>query len=198
MGQNLEIEYKNVLTHDEYEHLYEAEFKDSCEISQIISQTNYYFDTIDNGLRSQGSILRVRVADAFNELTFKVPSRGFLLETNYHLSDNSASEIIQAKQFVLSSFISPSEILPNLEGISKDTKVYLFNQFSTERYEKQVGDHLIVLDKTTFQNGVVDYELEVESMDAETGLLFFNNLLKKHHVSNKESMPKIARAEKNK
>lgn len=198
MNQELEIEYKNVLTYDEYNRLFEAEFKESSESSQIISQTNYYFDTMETVLRSHGSILRVRVADAFNELTFKVPSQGFLMESNYFLSDRSVKEIIQKKRFVLSSFISSSDHLPNLEEISIDTTYYMFNQFSTKRLEKQIGDYLIVLDKTTFQNGVVDYELEVESADAETGLIFFNHLLNKHAISQKETLPKIARAEKNK
>lgn len=198
MNQELEIEYKNILTHAEYSRLFDAIFKNNVETSQNISQTNYYFDTMETVLRSHGSILRVRVADAFNELTFKVPSQGFLMESNYFLSDRSVKEIIQKKRFVLSSFLSPSAIIPELEGFSKETEVYLFNQFKTERWEQQVGDHLIVLDETTFQNGIVDYELEVESADAETGLIFFNHLLNKHAISQKETLPKIARAEKNK
>lgn len=195
MEQNFEIEFKNMLTEVEYSTLLRNEFQESMETPNL--QSNYYFDTLSKTLKEQGSILRVRVRESFNELTFKVPHQGFLMETNYHLSHNEVSEIIQAKQMKLSAYLSSTDSLPELENISKETRFYLFNQFETKRLEKQVDEHLIVLDQTRFQNGVIDYELEVESKDSSQGRMFFEEFLEKYKIPERSTLPKIARAERN-
>src|SRR5699024_10995508 len=107
--QNFEIEYKNLLTIDEYLGLLDKEFPDNSNLrrKKAIYQTNYYFDTSNKDLKKQNSALRVRVTDSTNEMTLKVPYQGFLMENNLHLSDNDTSEIINNKQIVLTSFNSP-------------------------------------------------------------------------------------------
>lgn len=55
---------------------------------------------------------------------------------------------------------------------------FLFNSFRTKRFEKQVGNHLLVLDQTTFQNLSVNYELEIEITNAESGKVFFDKFFK--------------------
>ena len=197
LNQHFEIEFKNELNKEQYLHLLDNEFKDSSDNILNTFQTNYYFDTIDQVLKKQHSVLRIRVTDSSNELTFKVPHQDFLMESNYHLSNNDCSDIIQSTQLVLSSYLLPTDSIPKLENISKDTVFRLFNQFDTDRHEKSVGDHLIVLDMTTFQNGVVDYELEVESQSPEAGLDFFNSFLEKHAIKKQKALPKIARAQQN-
>lgn len=195
MNQELEIEFKNELTESEYSMIFEKEFKDSNPEKQMTFQKNYYFDTIEQLLKKQSSALRVRVTNFGNELTFKVPNRGFLLETNYNLHHNEVEQIIQSNQMKLSSYISSTDSIPELEGLTKETMFYLFNQFETKRYEKEIDGHLIVLDQTTFQNGVIDYELEIETQDPKEGHTFFLDFLEKHGVSRRNSLPKIARAE---
>lgn len=191
MNQNLEIEFKNLLTEEKYDKILESAFSDNKK--KKITQSNYYFDTKNQDLKALDSALRIRLTDSFNELTLKSPSRGFLLETNVSLSDNESSGILEAKELKLSSYISDL----NFVDITEDTIFYLFNSFETVRYEKQVDEHLIVLDQTTFQNGQIDFELEVESMDADTGKEFFNQLLKGYSIPVRPALPKIARAEKN-
>lgn len=189
MNQNLEIEFKNLLTKAEYDRIYQSEFFDNEP--KRITQSNYYFDTKNEALKALDSALRIRTTDTFNELTLKSPSQGHLLETNVPLSNNEYPKILEAKQIKLSSYISD---LP-VGNISEETLFYLFNSFKTIRYEKQVGDHLIVLDQTTFQNGHVDHELEVESTDAETGKEFFERFLEKNSIPMRPALPKIARAQ---
>jgi uncharacterized protein YjbK len=191
MNQNLEIEFKNLLIKSEYDRIYKSEFSERNQ--QKITQTNHYFDTKDQDLKALNSALRIRKTNSFNELTLKSPSEGFLLETNVPLSDNKYSEILEAKQLKLSSYISDL----NLTNIIKETIFYLFNAFKTVRYEKQVGKHLIVLDQTTFHNGAVDFELEVESTDAVLGREFFEQFLEKYTIPKRPALPKIARAEEN-
>ena len=127
-------------------------------------------------------------------MTLKVPSQGFLLETNISLSDNECSAILDANHIKLSDISSDITI----DDLKPDSVFYLFNQFETIRYEKDVDGHLLVLDQTTFQNGFVDYELEVESSSPEAGLVFFNSFLKKHSILEEKALPKIARAQHNK
>src|SRR5699024_2212878 len=149
----------NLLTKDEYLNLLSKEFPgDSNQRNKkAIYQTNYYFDTSNKDLKKQHSALRIRVTDSSNEMTLKVAYQGFLMENNLHLSDNNVSEIINNQQIRLSSFIS-SDNFPLLKNIIKDSIFYLFNSFQTKRFEKPIKNHLIVLDETTFQNGVVHYE----------------------------------------
>ena len=196
LNQNLEIEFKNELTEEEYTLLVKKEFEGLSHSKHMTFQTNYYFDTIDQLLKNQSSVLRIRVTEANNELTFKVPAQGFLMETNYTLTDDQVTEILQSRSLQLSSYIPSTLSIPALEHISKDTVFKLRNQFQTKRLEKQVGEHLIVLDQTTFQNGIVDYELEVEATEAESGRLFMNTLLENYGISSRKSLPKIARAER--
>lgn len=191
MNQNLEIEFKNMLTEVEYVKLFEAEF--SADDQQKIMQSNYYFDTTDRLLKLQKSALRIRKTPSFNELTLKVPSQGFLLETNISLSDNDCSALLNANFFKLSDITSDIMI----KDLNADSEFYLFNQFETIRYEKDMDGHLLVLDQTTFQNGVVDYELEVESQSPEAGLDFFNSFLETHAIKKQKALPKIARAQQN-
>ena len=199
MEQNFEIEFKNLLTKDEYLNLLSKEFPDDSNQrnKKAIYQTNYYFDTSNKDLKKQHSALRIRVTDSSNEMTLKVPYQGFLMENNLHLSDNKASEIIKNKQIVLSSFNSPDNNFSFLDKEIRDSTFYLFNSFQTKRFEKPIKNHLIVLDETTFQNGVVHYELEVESTDEGEGKEFFESILNMYRVPIRKASPKIQRAENN-
>ena len=196
MEQNFEIEYKNLLNEEEYQRILEAEFSDVEQ--SFIHQSNYYFDTENSDLKRQQSALRIRVTDSYHELTLKVPHQGFLMEYNHDLRDNDISEIINEKQLMLSSILSSDNNFPNLENITKDTIFYLFNSFRTERLEKEVDDHLIVLDRTFYQDGTMDYELEIESRDVTEGEKFFDLFLERYEIQRRPADPKIKRAEEHK
>lgn len=180
-----------MLTEADYTKIFESEFE--ADDQQKIIQSNYYFDTRDHQLKQMKSALRIRKTPSFNELTLKVPSQGFLLETNISLSDNMCSSLLERGQFKLSDISSDIHI----ETLDPEATYYLFNQFKTTRFERMIDEHLVVLDETTFQNGVVDYELEVESPEAESGLAFFHSFLEKYAIKKEKALPKIARAQKN-
>jgi len=196
MEQNFEIEFKNLLMKEEYLEILAKEFPDTCnkENKQAIYQSNYYFDTKNQDLKKQHSALRIRVTGSYNEMTLKVPHEGFLMENNLHLSDNDTSEIINNQQIVLSTFTSLNSEFPFPKNITNDSILHLFNSFQTKRFEKNVKNHLIVLDQTTFQNGMTDYELEVESTNETEGKQFFDSILRDYAISTRESSPKIRRA----
>lgn len=195
MKQELEIEYKNLLTKNEYYQLLEAELINH-PASIKTTQTNHYFDTSDKLLKKQHAALRIRKTATGNELTFKVPAQDFLMETNFPLNEGQTKDILEKKQFSLDE-ITTKRIDLKLPDLMSHSIFRHFNQFQTVRYEKQVGDHLMVLDQTTFQNGVTDYELEVESQSPLKGRIFFDSLLGKYTIPSRSTLPKIARAEKN-
>lgn len=193
LEQKLEIEFKNLLTATEYQQILTEEFlKENIQFTQ----TNHYFDTKDQLLKKQGAALRIRTTENFNELTFKVPAGKFLMETNLTLTDKKVAEILSRQQLALDE-VTDQLIDLNLEKINIHTPFLAFNTFTTTRIERPVGNHLIVLDATTFQNGTVDYELELESLDAEEGHVFFNSILEKYAIPLRPALPKIARAERN-
>lgn len=195
MKQELEIEYKNLLNKDEYLRILDKEFMNLSSDHQII-QTNHYFDTSDQLLKKHQSAVRIRRLQTRNELTFKVPAQDFLMESNFSLDKIQTNLILDKKEFSLNE-ITDQKVDLKIPGLTNQSILKHFNQFTTVRYEKQIGDHLIVLDQTTFQNDVVDYELEVESSNPLAGKKFFDALLEKHSVPSRSTLPKIARAENN-
>lgn len=193
LEQELEIEFKNMLTLEEYQELLQSEFLNQ-EDPDKITQTNYYFDTEYSDLKKQGAALRMRTSSSFREITLKSPSDGYLMETNLSLDKETASSILQNKKISLSADIFSNEKV-DLKDIPKNASFHLFNSMSTERFEKGEDIHLLVLDKTTYPNGKVDYELEVESKDEKKGKEFFQSFLEKHSIPHRSAQPKIARAE---
>lgn len=193
MEQELEIEFKNMLTLEEYQELLHSEFLNQKNPEKI-TQTNYYFDTEHSVLKKQGAALRMRISSSFREITLKSPSDGYLMETNLSLDKETASSILRNKRLSLSADIFSNKKV-DLKDIPKNASFHLFNSMTTERFEKDEGVHLLVLDKTTYPCGKVDYELEVESQDGIEGKEFFQSFLEKHSIPSRPAQPKIARAE---
>lgn len=195
MKQELEIEFKNQLTKNEYQSILQKDFIN--ELTSIrVKQVNHYFDTTEKLLKKNQSAVRIRITNTKSELTFKIPSQDFLMEKTFALKEEQVNSILHNKQFSLSG-VTKQTIDLGIFGITNQTIFHHFNSFETLRYEKQVGDNLIVLDQTTFQNGVVDYELEVESLDPMEGQKFFESFLDTYSIPIRATLPKIARAESN-
>lgn len=199
MIQELEIEYKNILTKNEYQRILNAEFKesDSGIHHHKIIQTNHYFDTKEKLLKNQSAALRIRVLDSKNELTFKVPSDDFLMETNLLLDDSQVTNILN-KGYLMLKDLTENKLELNLNNINKESKFIHFNSFKTIRYEKKSDSNLLVLDQTFFQNEFVDYELEVEGDNPIEAKNYFDSILTSYSIPFRKTLPKIARAEKNK
>ena len=67
---HLEIEYKTLLTKDEYNRL-------AMLFSHVtpVTQTNYYIDTIQGDMKSKKLSLRIRTLPTHGELTLKIPEK---------------------------------------------------------------------------------------------------------------------------
>ena len=91
--------------------------------------------------------------------------------------------------------ILPNEIIAELERMNVKIKTpMLIQKIETLRHEIALDEGLLVLDETTFINNIVDYELEFETKDYETGLVAFEKLLEENNIDKNPAKPKIARA----
>ncbi|WP_156288892.1 CYTH domain-containing protein [Oceanobacillus salinisoli] len=183
MAQEIEIEFKNLLTKEEFEKLlYKLPFP-----KHSVKQTNYYFETKNFSLKDKGSALRIREKAGKYQLTLKEPHELGLQETHDELTEE------EAKQWMNGNIIpkyNTSKQLKNL-GIKLEDLVY-YGSLTTERREVTYKDVLIVLDYSTY-NKKEDFEFELEAQDKHTGLQTFDALLQEFHIQKKNTPNKIER-----
>ncbi|WP_191272346.1 CYTH domain-containing protein [Neobacillus kokaensis] len=184
MTQNLEIEFKNMLTKQEYEMLLQAFHIDKKE---IFTQENHYFDTLKFSLKNIGSALRIRRKKDQFEMTLKQPAPVGLLETNQLLSREEAAEAIQAGKLPTGKI---EEILE--ENSVQLADIQYFGSLVTNRVEVEYEIGLLVLDHSLYLNRE-DYELEFEVEDYPKGKEVFHKLLKHYGIPIRETENKIRR-----
>jgi len=181
--QEIEIEYKNLLTREEFTYLLESfPFPERSQ-----RQVNYYFETKDLSLSKKKCALRIREKNAAYKLTLKQPHREGILETTDRLTKEEAfswieGEVIpkQHTTFQLKQLsISPSDLT-------------YFGSLITERREVKYRDVLLILDYSTYNNNV-DYELEIEAPNHEIGLIILDKLINKYNIQRKHTPNKIQR-----
>ncbi|MGG0719070.1 CYTH domain-containing protein [Robertmurraya massiliosenegalensis] len=184
MSQNIEIEFKNLLTSAEFTRL--KKFLNIDE-SMFVMQDNHYFDTPQFLLKENGCALRIRAKKGNFEFTLKEPHSEGLLETNQSLKADEAKDILEKFHMI--------------EGPVKDRLVSLnipleqltlFGTLTTERAEREFEDGLIVLDYSTYLNQF-DYELEYEVHDYQLGKERFERLLKHLQIPQRPTDNKIRR-----
>lgn len=184
MTQNIEIEFKNMLTRLEYEGLLKY-FK--IDKSQIFSQENHYFDTPDFALKSKDSALRIRKKGGAYEMTLKQPSSVGLLETNQIIGEEEASIAIHHGRLP-TGFIQ--RLIEDYQ-ISFSTIEY-FGSLITERVEFNYKQGLLVLDHSIYLSEE-DYELEYEVENYQVGEKNFLEFLKQFKIPIRKTENKIRR-----
>jgi uncharacterized protein YjbK len=184
MTQNIEIEFKNMLTKMEYEGLLKYFNLDQ---NQIFTQENHYFDTPDFALKSKGTALRIRKKDRNFEMTLKQPAAVGLLETNQIINEEEASMAIHNNRLptgIIQGLIEKYEIpISNIE---------YFGVLVTERVEFEYQNGLLVLDHSIYLS-TEDYELEYEVENYQTGEKFFLELLNQLKIPKRSTENKIRR-----
>lgn len=181
--QNLEIEFKSLLSEEEYQRLIR-----NFNVQSFKTQTNYYFDTIDKKLKSLHFGLRIRFYENWTEMTLKVP------ETNGHLEYNVPLELA-AKDFnPKADYFAGSEIAQRLkkEGIKTDA-LDCFAHLTTKRAEFEIKEGLLALDESWYDNGH-DFEIELEVENFKNGQADFQKLLHRNQIIFKAAKNKIERA----
>lgn len=183
-NKNIEIEFKNMITTDEFTALMNFLNLRSEDFSE---QENHYFDTPDFLLKEKGSALRIRQKYGSFELTLKQPHPEGLLETNEDLSESEAAEMIQTGN------IPREQTKKSLEelGIKTDNLRY-FGTLTTKRAEKEYNKGLAVLDHSRYLNKE-DFEIEFEVDDRKEGQMVFLNLLQQLNIPVRKTENKIKR-----
>ncbi|GAM16590.1 CYTH domain-containing protein [Mesobacillus selenatarsenatis] len=184
MSQNIEIEFKNILTEEEF-HFLQKYFK--IEPEQFKKQINHYFDTHSFTLKDYGSALRIREKGSKFEMTLKQPAQQGLLETNQILTTGQAEEALSSGK------LPEGEVKDAVENLIKDTEpLQYFGALTTVRAEVEYKDGLLVLDHSYYLN-TEDYELEYEVTDETEGYKVFSELLGELKIPHRPTDNKIKR-----
>lgn len=184
VGQNIEIEFKNLLQKDEFERISES-FGLSVESFKI--QVNHYFDTPTFSLRDKRSALRIREKGGQHILTLKQPHKEGLLETDQLLSPKEAEAALKAGVLPAGTVADEIEKL----GVNAIDLSY-FGTLATTRAELPYQNGLLVLDHSTYLD-IEDYELEYEAEDYSEGKQTFQTLLNQLGIPARKTPNKIQR-----
>ena len=184
MSETIEIEFKNMLTKEEYEILLKT-FK--VDEKQIISQKNHYFDTPGFELKNLGAALRIREKNNNFEFTLKQPAAVGLLESTQLLSDIEYQTAIEHGAFPKGIVYERLETL----NISIN-RIEYFGSLLTNRAEFPYKKGLLVLDHSFYLH-TEDYEVEYEVEDIHVGQLDFHDLLQRYDIPIRKTLNKIAR-----
>lgn len=184
MKQEIEIEFKNLVTKEEFQLLMET-FHLTSEA--FFKQTNYYFDTPTMELKAQQSALRIREKNDTYTLTLKQPQQSGLLESHQSLTKEEAMHIINGQATVTGDM----EKLLTTAAISVND-LTMFGSLTTERAETNYKGGILVLDHSYYFD-CDDYEIEYEVTDEQTGQHDFHALLEHLCIPIRKTENKIKR-----
>lgn len=184
MVKELEIEFRNLLTKEEYDTLI-GSFRVKEE--DFFEQTNYYSDTANFGLKERHSALRIRQLDTQYQLTLKTPEARGLMETTQILGEDQASAIISGANIP----VGPVRDTLKELGINHED-LQIFGSLKTIRAEKDYKKGLLVFDKN-FYGSRSDFDLDYEVSDYDKGKEVFDKLLKEYQITNQPAENKVAR-----
>lgn len=181
MQKSHEIEFKTLLTQDEYDMLVEK-FKNK----KIDLQTNHYFDTPRFSLKAHDASLRIRERDGL-ELTLK-KKRGYAFQ-EYTLTID-----LETFKFIKETGTLPdNEIKTEVSALIGTQKLVNFMSLSTERIYFPYQNGALFIDKSHYC-GMTDYELEYEAKSYHSGKKEFIDLINEFGIQYKKSEKKIKRA----
>jgi len=183
MSQEIEIEYKNLLTKQEFDYLLgHFPFPQNSQ-----KQTNFYFETENLSLKENGAALRIREKNGHYRLTLKEPHPDGLLETHDILTEAEATSWLRGNN------ITKEHTAKQLENMQINIhNLNYYGSLTTERRELKYKQILLVLDYSIY-NGQADYELELEAPSEAIGSETFSELLTEHHIPKRTTPNKIKR-----
>lgn len=187
MSKEIEIEFKGMLTKNEYETLLRY-YNVSDE--QFVTQTNLYFDTTDFQLKQHGMGLRIRRFADKAEATLKIPQTIGLLEVTDPLTLNEVDEALAKDQFAQQA----AEILEQLETLNIPlSDMHLIGKLITKRAEFMISEGKLALDESWYSEHH-DFELELEVPNSGFDETAFKQLLAKFDLPYRKTQNKIVRA----
>ncbi len=129
---------------------------------------NVFFDTEDRQLSQNGWALRVRAETGRGVVTVKsIPTKEGLAvirqEIESEIPRGQAMEIINLRRDVMSLAVMPVEFIKEKVGDQALMRMVKFDNIRQKKVIK-IGNenYLLEIDKTEYNDGSVDYELELE------------------------------------
>ncbi|GGJ95175.1 CYTH domain-containing protein [Lentibacillus kapialis] len=183
MTQEIEIEYKNLLTEAEFTRLREElPFPEKAQ-----QQVNHYFETTDFTLKERGCALRIRDRNGAFTATLKEPHPQGLLETHDSLTPQ------EAEQWMKSNITLKMNIAERLavHHLHAEELMY-YGSLATSRRELDYQNVLLVLDYSTY-HGYNDYELEIEAQSESDGLDVMHDIMNEFCIEKRHTPNKIER-----
>ncbi|MFN7253131.1 MAG: CYTH domain-containing protein [Anaerobacillus sp.] len=185
MNQEIEIEFKNIVTEAEFNLLCEGF---SIEKTAFQQQINHYFDTDDFQLKKHGSALRIREKNNTFTLTLKQPNEIGLLETHQSLTIDEGQEALNFGNIPIGSIASQLEKSFQIDL----SKCLYLGSLKTNRAEIPYLGGTLVFDHS-FYFDVDDYEIEYEVKNEKIGKEIFENIFSKYKIPIKQTDNKIKR-----
>ncbi|MBB5325544.1 uncharacterized protein YjbK [Anoxybacillus tepidamans] len=184
MKQEVEIEFKNLLTKEEFDRLKHIFH---IEEHQFMYQENHYFDTPQFSLKQKGAALRIRVKDDSYTLTLKQAMKEGMLETHEPLTKEEAQSLLNNFRTVRGDI---QNILQAI-GVAPETLQY-FGTLATYRTQIPYEDGILVFDHSHYLQ-TDDYEIEYETDDFTCGKETFERLLASLNIPVRPTANKIKR-----
>lgn len=176
MKQNLEVEFKTLLTFVEYTHLLRTFFKNATSHQQI----NTYFDTDTLDLLKENKMIRIRQKGHVQEFTMKIP-----------VSEHSVMEHSFTQEEIRSD---DPKVVEFLKSIDVNKSIHPISKSDTLRTTVLTDFGEFALDQTTFDQSI-DYELELEMFDNTfNGEELFFDFLEEYCINYKPASPKFLRS----
>lgn len=182
MTQEVEIEFKSMLTKDEYDALLNA----YGLTDKVNWQANDYFDTPAFELKNHGAALRIREKKHGQVLTLKQPHEVGLLETHATITETEAENLFKY------GIIHDDQMKEALASFHLSGPLEHLGRLETKRAEFETPEGLIVLDESHYLE-IHDYEIEFEVTDEAKGKIAFEQLLHHHGIPFRPAKNKIVR-----
>ncbi len=178
MKQHIEKEYKMLLTKEQYEKLFL-----SLKMEAPVRQINYYYDTQQGQLRSQGGAMRIREREGRYLFTLKLRK--------------STDAVFEFEKEVggcdLTTFMD-HEIQSLLKENGVTQPLHQIGMLTTWRSMMAYEHAEVCLDHNIYRNRE-DYEIEYEYTQPHAGLPLFQAILEQVNLHYTKNCPsKIARA----
>jgi len=181
MQKSVEVEFKTLLSKEEYERLME-QFKGN----RMDLQTNHYFDTSRFSLKALDASLRVRERESL-ELTLK-RKKGYIIQ-EFNLPINK--EIFE--EIKTTGVLPEGELKNEVSNLVGEQRINNFLSLSTLRMFFSYNNGVLFIDKSQYL-GITDYELEYEAKSYHAGKKEFVQIISELGIQYRKSEKKVKRA----
>lgn len=169
MNENLEIEYKMLVSEQEF-----SQLRDLTGVDQVLVQSNVYYDCTPSSTLKQIA-MRIRDVRGKHLFTMKIPQAQGVREIEMELPENSPE-----------AFDNP-EIRALFDKLGLALPVHVCGQMITHRHLRVYPLGELCLDHSLI-NGRSDYEIEFEvTGDPQAGKAFFLDLLSQAGLTYREN-----------